>query len=513
MLRFDVYRDGKLASQIDLTGAYIFGQDNIPVRADLAASNGQISCMKHAPGACGLALLWHAGSSGTFMLPTTRLPERGEPYNLNVEIARGQIMRLAQKREDWGLFDYVGAESLNKEFDEVRRKFARSLKPADPAEAAALADQALEQTVTLGEKAALFHADIFLTRRRAPAAAKATFGCEIDLAQTADNYRTRVREMCDFVSIPLPWKQIEPKERQYDYTAADNWIKWGVQHKKPIHSGPLLSFDPATVPEWLYIWENDFDSLRELVFEHASRIVQRYSKQVQVWNVVSGIHAHNAFNLNFEQLMELTRMTCLLVKKMAPRSQVMIELVLPWGEYYARNQRTIPPMLYADMAVQSGVKFDSFGLQMFMGVAMDGFCVRDFMQISALLDEFISLSKPVHVTACGVPSDITADPADAWEGKESIVRAGQWHAPWSQRLQAEWLQAFFRVSLSKPFVESLCWRDLSDTTPHYIPHGGLCHDPAEPKLACRELRNFRNNFLAGQRGPAPAAPAPSDEHP
>ena len=57
MLRFDVYRDGVPASQIDLVGAYVFGQDYIPVRADLAAANGQISCLKHAPGACGMAVM------------------------------------------------------------------------------------------------------------------------------------------------------------------------------------------------------------------------------------------------------------------------------------------------------------------------------------------------------------------------------------------------------------------------------------------------------------------------
>ena len=32
------------------------------------------------------------------------------PYILNVELARAQLMRIAQKREDWGLFDYPGAE-------------------------------------------------------------------------------------------------------------------------------------------------------------------------------------------------------------------------------------------------------------------------------------------------------------------------------------------------------------------------------------------------------------------
>lgn len=499
MLRFDVYHEGKPAKQIGLAGAYVFGQDYIPVRADLAAAKGQITCMKHAPGACGVALVWDAGKAGRYLLPTTRLPERTEPYNLNVELARSQVMRIAQKQEDWGLFDYDGAEGLNEEFAEIRKMFTDSLKATNPAKAATIADRALIRGITLGEKTALFHADIFLSRRKLPQSGNggSYFGCVADLESSGDGYHKLLRDGFDFVSIPTPWKQLEPRERQYEHDTVDTWMDWTVKAKKRIHAGPLLSFDPMYLPDWLYIWENDFETLRDLIYEHVQHTVDRYKDRVKVWNVVSGIHAHNSFNLSFEQLMELTRMTCLLVKKLAPRSEVMIELTLPWGEYYSRDQRTIPPLLYADMAVQSGIKFNAFGLQVFMGLPADGYYVRDLMQISAMLDEFVSLGKPLHVTACQVPSNVAPLAPDAAEPEQSILEAGRWHAPWSERLQAEWLQAFFRISLSKPFIETICWRDLADHAPHHVPHGGLCCDTMEPKLAYRELFNFRTSLYAG----------------
>ena len=165
MLRFDVFRNSGPLSDIDLAGAYVFGQDSIPVRADLAAAGGQISCIKRTAGACGLALLWEAGSAGRFLLPTTRLPERKKPYVLNVELARGQLGRIFQKREDWGLFDFANAKQLNKEFLAIRKLFVEALKAPTAAEAAALADRALAGSVTLGEKMTLFHADVLLNRR------------------------------------------------------------------------------------------------------------------------------------------------------------------------------------------------------------------------------------------------------------------------------------------------------------------------------------------------------------
>ncbi len=512
MLRFDVYRNGSPLRDIDLAGAYCFGQDMIPVRADLAASNGQVSCIKRAPGACGLALLWEAGQSGRFLLPTTRLPERKQPYNLNVELARGQIGRILLKREDWGLYDYPNAKPLNEEFESVRRRFVSALRASDPAEAAALADHALADAVTLGERMSLFHADILLRRRKA-GGSPVSFGCMVDLFASAEEYADRLREAFGTISIPLPWKQTEPKERHYQYAAVDGWINWAARNRRRVHAGPLLSFEPKHLPEWLYIWEHDYEALRDLAYEHIQRIVQRYERHVSVWNVVSGIHANNSFNLNFDQLMELTRMSCLLVKKLAPKSKVLIDLTMPWGEYYARNQRTIPPLLYADMAVQSGIKFDGFGIQFYMGVPVDGYYVRDLLQISSLLDEFVGFGKSLHVTAVSVPSNVAPDAWDNWGGQEPVPKGGQWHQPWSPRLQAEWLQAFYRVAISKPYVESVCWRDLADYEGHHVPHGGLCRNNMETKLAYKELRNFRaslSEMNAGAETQPRAAPPAGD---
>ena len=504
MLRFDVYKGGQKAQDVDLAGAYVFGQDSIPVRADLAIAGGQITCCKRVPGAAGLSLLWET-AAGNYMLPTTRLAERNDPYILNIELARAMMMRMAQKVEEWGLFDFEAASAICAEFDRVNHRFIDALKEPSAEMAATIADEALAAGVTLGEKMALFHAEVFLARKRAIGTAnpRMGLGCVVDLFSVAQNYQEQLRESFDYITVPLPWKHTEPKERTFQYAQGDNWVTWAARSKRAVHAGPLLSFEPSWLPDWLYLWEHDYETLRDLIYEHIQRIVKRYEKQVRVWNVVSGINAYNNFNLNFEQLMELTRMSCFLVKKLAPKSSVVIDVAMPWGEYYARNQRTIPPMLFADMAVQSGVRFDAFGIQVYMGVPVDGYYVRDMMQVSAMLDEFVSLGKPIHITAVQVPSDVAPDAWDAWGGKADIAKGGMWHQPWSQRLQAEWLQAFYRIAISKPFVESITWRDLADYEGHHIPHGGLCKNTLEPKLASRELRNFRA-FLA-QPAVKPAA--------
>ena len=494
MLRFNVYREGAPVGSFDLTGSYMFGQDGIPIRSELLFQDGQFRCAKRGAGAAGLAVLWDAGGAGRILLPTCRLVDRDEPYCLNLELARAQMMRIAQKREDWGLFDYGDAESLNREFDDVRGRFIKAYQQSDQAKASILADEAIEKGLLLGEKIVLYHAEVFISRRQALGVMKTAFGCAVNLGAADETSQRRLKDF-DFVNIPLTWKLLEPKERQYEFAPADAWMTWATRSRKIVHAGPLLSFAPGQLPDWLFLWENDYASFKDMVYEHVQKVVKRYERQVHVWKVVSGLHAFNSFNLSFEQLMELTRMTSLLVKKLTPHAQVMVELLMPWSEYYARNPKTVPPLMYADMAVQSGVKFDSFGLNLCMGVPVDGLFVRDLLQISSLFDEFLPFNKPLHVLA-EVPSDVGEDGSDAWAGKIQVPQAGHWHMSWSQDLQASWAESVGRIVASKPFIESLCWRDLADYEDHFLPHGGLCDRNLDPKPAYERIITLKTKLAS-----------------
>jgi len=495
MLRFRVYREGRPAQSVDLNGSYLVGTDGVPLRAEIEFRNGEILCRKRAHGPAGLALLWPIKGMGRVLLETSRLQERHEPYNLSVELARGRLMRISQKREDWGLFDYEDMGQLGAELDRARDLFIESLKADEPARAACLADEALEIATIAGEKLSLFHADVFLDRRsQGGTLPRHLFGCGIDPACTDEAYRRRILEAFDFVCLPILWRNLEPKEQEYHWATLDAWVEWLTRHRMPIKACPLVAFNERNIPDWLYIWEHDFDTVRDLVYEHIRRIVERYGGHVQAWGVISGIHADNTFGFTFEQLMELTRMAAVLTKQLVPRATTIVELVAPWGEYYARNQRTIPPLLYADMAVQSGINFDAFGLQLYFGVGIDGMYVRDMFQISSLIDRIGSLGKPVHITAVQVPSASTPDRWDAWGGALSPAEGGIWHEAWNEQVQARWLRDFYTVALSKPFVETVAWRDLTDQRGHYLPHGGLLRADMSPKPAFQALRQLRSEM-------------------
>lgn len=505
MLRFEAYRNGRPVQHVDLSGAYVFGQDDIPLRADIATDGYKIRCMKRMPGSAGLAITWDLGSVGCYLLPTTRLQEQKRPYLLNLELARAQVTRLYQKREDWALFDNPKAATVNDEFHEVHELFVRALCAAvmDFGRASRLADECLARALTVGETTSMFHADRLVLKRSAANTPGLAVGCRVEPDRLDPAYQDRLMDFADFIYLPIPWRELEPTERASQFSRTDAWCNWAARKGKGVHAGPLLSFADDQLPGWIRVWKNDFDSLQTQVAGHVRRVVERYGDQVQVWHVLGGLNACNALDLSFERIVELARTCCRIVKTLAPRRQAVIELTHPWGEYYAHNPRTIPPLLFADTAYQNDLQFDAFAVPLEMGISSEGRYVRDLLQVSALLDNFLPQGKRVHITACGVPSAVRSDPRDAWGGTKSISEAGRWHEVWSEELQSRWLQSVLQLTVSKPFVDTFCWGRLADGPGQYVPHAGLCHPDFSPKQAHRDLCRLRSDEAAARDADPP----------
>lgn len=499
MLRFSVTREGRAVQEVDLGGAYMVGSDGVPLRAELEFRDATILCAKRADGPAALALLWDVPECGAMMLETSRLMDREQPYILPLELARGRLTRINLKREDWGLFDFEGVEPVAGEIDQARDLLVEALKAETPADQGKMADAALRQAILAGERLSQFHADIFLARRKQiHAFTRRTLGCTVAIENTTDGYRQRLREGFDFAYLPVPWRAIEPKQGEFNWRPFDAWVEWLAKHRMPMRLGPLVSFHENHVPPWVSMYETDFETVRNLIFEHVRRLVERYGNYVYQWQVICGVHAENTFDFTFEQLMEVTRVTVALVKQLAPRSQTLIDLVAPWGEYYARNQRTIPPLLYADMVVQSGVGFDGLGVQLLFGRPADGMYVRDMFQISEKLDRLGNLGKSVHVTAVQVPSQ---------QGANGAV-GGCWRKSWDEAVQAQWVKEFYTIALSKPFVESVAWLDLADIGgPEGLEGGGLLRSDLAPKPAYKVVKDFRAELLSATRKPPATRPS------
>lgn len=505
MLKFEVYRDGQLDPSFVLRNAYLLGADQVGLRATIRREGGTITCEKRAAGPAALSLMFDVGQIGTFTLQTCLLPERDEPYLLSLELARHRLMLLLAKQEDWLMFDLPADHSVTSRSVLARKRFVEALNHChDRGEADRLARQSLEAAVDASEELALAHAGLMVTRRRkAGHLQRGVFGCGIGAGQNTEAVRRSLQSNFDYVVLPTTWRQIEPQEQEYDWSLHDGWADWARSARMPLLAGPVISLHADDAPSWLTVMEHDYETVRDILYEHVERLVSRYKNVVTVWNVASGLHTNSLLNLTLDQLMDLTRMAVMVTKRVHPTARAMIEITHPFGEYYAMHQRSIPPLVYADMILQAGIPIEAFGVKLLMGRAANGQYTRDLMQVSDLLDRYSNLGKPVHVTGVAAPSEPVPRMLEFGRGTRSGPgspleppddEAGHWRQSWSENVQAHWMEAVYNVVLSKPFVDSVTWLDLADHALSAMPRGGLADGQFKAKPAYQRLVTMRKQF-------------------
>jgi GH35 family endo-1,4-beta-xylanase len=485
-VKFLVFNKGKKVSSHDLYGAYVFGGDGIAIRrVKISFEDGVIECKKTTQATSGLALLWPVEGFGKLLLPTTCLPERQQPYNLNVEIARAKLMQIINKREDWSVFSSPPVlTELSEQSQDLFIGAVQNL--SNPAKAAQLADDALRRAMIFSEKLSIRQADSFFNAKSTTHGfSRGCLGCRLDLNRINDStYIDRLLELFGFVLVPVKWSQVESKKGKFEYSLIDESINVLNKKKLAICAGPLLKFSPDCLPEWLLTDKKaDFEKIRESAYRFILNIVSRYADRIRSWIVLSGLNMHNHFGFDFEQTLEITRASNMAVKSISNRVLKIIEISNPWGEYYAQLENTIPPVVYIDMIMQSGIGFDAFGLQMQFGKNDYGMHVRDMMTISASLDRFALLGKALYITGVEVPSV-----ADSDKGEFS----GVWHSRWDEELQGQWIEQFYKIALSKPFIDSIIYSNLVDNNQSVIANSGLLKENLEPKRSFMVAKRMRD---------------------
>lgn len=553
MLKFAVFDSQGPAPAFTLRHAHVLGPDDVAVPADVWFESGHVMAQKRIQGTAALALQYPVASGGGVLtLRTCLLPDRDRPYLLPLELARRQILLLLNKLEEWALFDQPSSEPALVGVQKALDSFTHALVAQNRAtsgggyslESSQAATQALHDTLLASEALALLAARVQHTKRvsgelarlaaappppnaltdhESKASRAAVLGSvgkmlpetpKVGAGISAGAFTPELTALAgsnlDFISLPMRWVDMEPVEGKYAFVKTDRWIEWAVTKAKvPVVAGPVLDLSPACVPEWLYIWEHDYETLRDVVFEHVKTIVTRYRRTVSAWTVCSGLHAPGALTLLAEQALDLTRGCALLVKKLQPAAKVIIEISQPWGEHTAMagGAKTIPPMLYCEWLNQLPVQYDYLGLRLQMGQPQPGQSARDLMALSAVLDRYAQLDRPIAVTCMGVPSapppplstDQTADVED--------LDPGYWHEEWSPSVQARWAAQVGAIVASKPYVVSLSWQDLFDPSAPKdgeMPAGGLASLSAAPKPALKAFRELRQ-ALRDRRATLPEA--------
>ncbi|MBN2267663.1 MAG: beta-galactosidase [Candidatus Babeliaceae bacterium] len=489
-MRFQIFKNGEPVNDFTLCGAYMFGTDGIGIRrAEIVFENGFVECKKANLDTAGLALLWPVEGFGKVMLPTTCLPDRKKPYIMNVEIARAKLMQIVNKREDWLFFG--NSDTTNDVAKKAQALFVKAIQNiANASIASKLADEALKKAIIASEQLATKQAEsLFAARVKSHGFGRGALGCRVDIDQVSNpEYVEKLVRLFGSVTIPFSWAEIEPVQGQYDFSKMDTCIAILSKKKIAISTGPLLFFSKKYLPQWLIGKGASFEKIRDVAYRYILKVVARYANYIRVWCPIGGLNVFNHFGFRFEEILEMTRAANMAAKQGSDRAVKIIEICNPWGEYYGTVPNSIPPLVYMDMLVQSGVNFDAFGLQMRFGRDQSGMHVRDMMQISAILDFLGPIAKPLFLTRVEVPSKNGTGP-------QSGEMAGIWHNEWDEARQGKWIEQFYRIALSKPFVDSVIYSNLTDVDTTTIANSGLLTKELNLKKSYQILSRLHENLF------------------
>jgi hypothetical protein len=483
MLRFAAFDSAGPATEWPLVGAHLLGPDDIPTSGRVTFERGLLVCRRQGAQPAALCLQYDAGPAGTLMLQTCLLPDRSEPYLLAVELARHRIKTFIAKSEEWQMFDLRADHPAMTRWERARHHFTEAITAPDPVAADRAGRRALIDAIEACERLAMAHAELLLHHRYGQrAASPATLGVRVWPGEPPTPPRVAALREFDVVIVPAPWSLLEVEEGVYRWDDVDRWIEAAQAAGKPVVGGPLLDFSRRALPQWMYVWQHDYDTCRDLAYDHVQRVVQRYGGAVGMWNVASGVNANDNFQFTPDQMIDLVRMAALQVKEARRGSRTMVELAQPFGETVALGRGALPPVTFVERLAQEGIRLDALGIQLLFGSSGSGLATRDLMALSGALDRLFLLELPVIVSAAGVP----CRPQDQL--------AGSWRQPWSPDLQAKWASRALVIALSKPFVESFAWAELCDGPGALLPDSGLLGPDGDPRPVLKKLLSIRKRL-------------------
>lgn len=406
-------------------------------------------------------------------------------------IVEAAATRLLRVRQAAALAKQAGVPS-DPETEKHLEAAARPLPPKAGAEQIAAAYDALAHGLHAGERLTLSLARHRISRLAKPRA-DFLFGCLASNLQRAPELEKRFADAFDFAALSwYTWsQQPEPPEQRIDYSRQDKSLDWCLAHKIVPKGFAYVYLAKGATPEWFRHWPY------EKVLPEYERIVEqttrRYTGRMPYVEVINEAHDKtNLFHFSHAQILELTRAAGRAARAGSPTIKRVINNCCLWAEYArqanADGTRRWSPFRYLKDCLSAGAEFDVIGLQLY-------YPQQDLLEIERMLDRFKAFSRPLHISELSCNSAPGLDPASMLA--KSLVPG--WHGPWTETMQADWLEAIYTLCYSKPEFEEVGWWDLADTDGHFWPHGGLLHKDLTPKQSYQRLLELQRRWGIGRK--------------
>jgi hypothetical protein len=477
-----------------LKKAYVTGLDRTPGRMVVQLKPGLLICQRESPESGRLHVAWPVEGFGTLMLNTATLADRDEPYDLAVELARGRLNDVRNQLADWQQMGLPTRGTI----DELLRRSKHAFSIAatsrdDPKKAAAASQVSLIAALRAAELMVDDYTAWVLRKRREfqsplPTALGTVLGG--DMKKTP--WTSAIQPAVNVARISCPWSRLAPTEGKFRWDEPDAQLAWCRSQKITPTAGPIIDLRPGALPDWLWLWQGDFDEIESMAVDVTRAAITRYRGKVAAWHVVARPASAEILGLSEEEQVRLTAKLLQVARQSDPNAQLVVDFDRPWGEWMGASPFQLGPLHLADSLARADLGLSGIGLEIAPGFLGTGSVMRSPGDYSRLLDTYAMINLPLHVTLL-FPSSNAADPqADA----NVKVDVSQWPRTPDDALQREFAERWLALTVAKPFVRSVTWGTFNDSTPHLYPSSGLIAPDGSIKPTVAAMSTLRAAWLA-----------------
>jgi len=196
----------------------------------------------------------------------------------------------------------------------------------------------------------------------------------------------------------------------------------------------------------------------QLAYVHS--VLERFGNPVRLWDVVNEPTHFPAIRLD-----DAYRAA----RAAAPKAHLIVN---DYSDIYDSSRTQFLCLLTDAMA--RGVPFDGVGLQAHEPPGR----AYPLQELTAALDRFAALGKRIHLTELAFQSDMTPVTGSPWLGR------------WSETVQADYVEMFYRVAFAHPAVDSIIWWVV--VPDHWRPGAELLRPDLSPKPVFARLDRLLN---------------------
>jgi hypothetical protein len=469
--------------------AYLSGFDRVSWPVQTTVEGDELILQRSVSDSGNLHVAWPVEGYGQLTLTSGSLIERDEPYLLPLELARGLLVEVRNQLAEWQAIGLTAPPAVQTNLAAAVEHFSWAAVTQDgPSTCAKHAEAALRAALAAGEMLVAAYSEQAISVRRRNDGKLSSF-LAADLGDNLlDNYTARQFLLTfNAAELPIRWRSLETTEGHFSWSNTDKQIEWCRTHGLKVLAGPLLLLDPLALPDWLYLYEDDFESVLDFVTSFVRKAVERYRGKVDYWICAGRVNSSEVLALSEQARLRLVARTVELVCSLDPATPVLVSFDQPWAEYMRQRESDFPPLHFADALIRADLGLTGLMMEINVGQSPGGSLLRHPLEFNRLLDAWSLLGLPLWLSL-SAPGAHHEDP---------LAQRTTTPPPgiWTTVTQQAWATRLIPLSLAKPMVQGVVWNQLRDSEPHDFPHAGLFDDRRHAKLLLRTLAAIRQTYL------------------